>query len=879
MLGQYQNVPVRLAQYNYNELGQLSNKKLHRNGAGEFIQSMTFDYNIRGWLLALNGGKLSGTAQNGNLFAFALHYNTLNNSLIANGVRQYNGNIAAQTWISRRDNTARGFTYEYDNLNRLVKSTFVSANATENNNYNTATTYDKNGNINSMYRRGVTQLTTNANGLPDFTYDIMDNMAYSYERTNNSNRLSSVYDYATSQRDLPDFDNGDNDGNTPDYAYDDNGNLIKDLNKKIEKIAYNRLNLPSEVVFTGKGKITYSYNAAGVKLSKTVEEVGKPTKIMTYANGFLYENGELKEFGTAEGRMIFQKTPPSGVRGLFQYHYKDHLGNVRMTFAPDVPQVEGLRLSMEVDSLAKEEKDFSNIELTRTDQEAAEGRSSARLAKNKGSISSRTLRVEKDGKLTLSARATYDNEKVINPIENLPTVAEKTLKTATAAGALLAIQDINIGGETKSKSLNFNILAVVPFIKNLFVKPTKVSQTLVGLRNPQPKGYIEIAVYKDSLLTELLQTKTTQISEKGEYFWENLQDSLTFDTDGFVVVSLRNESEKDVLFDELDLKVYGTEKAVIIQENHYEPFGMTLKGLDYVLNEKYKNQQLFGGKELTEDLGLEGYDFVNRGYDPQKGSFNQIDPLADKMRRYSPYVYCFDNPLRFIDPDGMMPIPPVSIGLMLTKIKLFEMHFLEKRGLNKAEAAVVATNELDAIKVDGAAKEAVNFENELRPASAKRGDGDMFNALKHAYWSARSAQAVGKEEAKKFTDAHEAGQVEPNGEQTAHSKSDLNNNEVGLNIGENNSQAPASKIMQLLLGAAKEGKLSVVTTDSQGNPTVQKVTINKTQQTALYRAIQNQQKLEKEIDEHLRIKKVQKTRNLLVMVLGAVPLTHTGQNL
>jgi RHS repeat-associated protein len=102
------------------------------------------------------------------------------------------------------------------------------------------------------------------------------------------------------------------------------------------------------------------------------------------------------------------------------------------------------------------------------------------------------------------------------------------------------------------------------------------------------------------------------------------------------------------------------------QVNEYFPLGLNID----VLANGTKNEYLYNRKELQENLGL--YDYGARFYDPVVGRWTSVDPLAEKNRRWTPYNYTLNNPLRFIDPDGMSEetfTDQASIKKMLTYLK------------------------------------------------------------------------------------------------------------------------------------------------------------------------------------------------------------------
>jgi RHS repeat-associated protein len=167
--------------------------------------------------------------------------------------------------------------------------------------------YDLSGNVKTLGRKG--KIGTNL-------YGDIDQLSYDYE--SNSNKIKKVSDLqGLNNHNVGDFRDSSN--IITEYEYWQDGSLKIDRNKKISQVDYNYLKLPKQITFEGGQWIRNQYDASGKKLKSSTSD----GIIYDFVGNIMYKNDALYQITYEEGRIV---------NGNYEYDYKDHLGNLRVSF-------------------------------------------------------------------------------------------------------------------------------------------------------------------------------------------------------------------------------------------------------------------------------------------------------------------------------------------------------------------------------------------------------------------------------------------------------------------------------------------------------------------------------------------------------------------
>ena len=177
-------------------------------------------------------------------------------------------------------------------------------------------------------------------------------------------------------------------------------------------------------------------------------------------------------------------------------------------------------------------------------------------------------------------------------------------------------------------------------VKRKVTHQTAIANVVIPMGSIQPLSTGQIAY-----------TSTTDYC--GNVIYEDGILSKVLTSEGYITLSGTTPTYYYYLKDHLgNNRVVIDQNGSVEQVNHYYPFGGLFGEGTSNTNQAYK----YNGKELDRMHGLDWYDYGARNYDAALPVWTTVDPLAEKYYNSSPYAYCANNPIRYIDPDGRNPI-------------------------------------------------------------------------------------------------------------------------------------------------------------------------------------------------------------------------------
>lgn len=620
--------------FTYNELGQVIEKQVHSTDDGaNFLQSIDYRYNIRGWLQAINDADLSDGEND--LFGMEISYQ--GNPITIDGqanIKYYNGHIGAITWQTNNlfhEPTQRAISFQYDSKYQLESMSYGEGGGSVFNTngglYEVSNlTYDPNGNIQSLQRTGKYEGEKTT----------VDDLSYSYH----GNQIKSVED----QGNVLGFKNQVV-GIETEYDYFEDGSLKYDLNKYVIDMQYNDLGLLSYVEIDQDGttvSVTNTYDAAGILLAKEVKE-GNDTKYKAdYVSGIVYENEELSFLHTSEGRAMPNERNAS--EWDYEYYYTDHLGSVRLIYG-FFDEVDTYVATLELNK-AEDETAFDNLET----------RASGEYGTKDKHIPNHTLPDLKAPDPSYSAMLNPAGGFSVGPALVLEVKAGDVVSMEAYARYSEGVGDEAglIGDLAAAVAQAFGLVAgggdQMAFDALSAHVPGAAAAIPYDPYNGEPKAYLNYILFDEMYNKE--QSGWSAMDDGAHNAWQYLSIEEPMPIDGFLYIYVANESAAGVpvWFDDIRVKHEKATKSLqVVGSKDYYPFGMEIAGTSY-WNESRKSYKYgYQGIYAGQDSLTQWTEFALRTYDPALGRFLSPDPYSQFA---SPYLGMGNIPNMGVDPDG-----------------------------------------------------------------------------------------------------------------------------------------------------------------------------------------------------------------------------------